>query len=78
MAESLTLEQIVKLAEQLSPVDKARLIERVAPQITRELEGQPDQPRRSLRGIWRPLDTPGEVIDEMRQEAWSTFPRADV
>lgn len=41
MENSITLNEVLALAERLSPIDKVRLIERVAPQIERDL--QPDQ-----------------------------------
>ena len=37
MTDTITLDHVLKLAEQLSPLDKVRLIERVAPQLGREL-----------------------------------------
>jgi hypothetical protein len=41
MENSITLNEVLALARRLSPIDKVRLIERVAPQIERDL--QPDQ-----------------------------------
>lgn len=38
MQQAVTLEQVLKAAKQLSLVDKVRLIERVAPEIERELK----------------------------------------
>jgi hypothetical protein len=40
MENSITLNEVLALARRLSPIDKVRLIERVAPQIERDL---PDQ-----------------------------------
>ncbi len=36
MAESVTLEKVLNLAKQLSPLDKIRLIEQITPQIQRD------------------------------------------
>ena len=49
MTDTVTLDYVLKLTEQLSPLDKVRLIERVAPQLERDLQAN-DGPRRSLRG----------------------------
>jgi hypothetical protein len=38
--DAVTLEDVFRLAKQLSPVDQVRLIERVAPEIERELSGE--------------------------------------
>ena len=78
MGEAVTLEDVLAYARQLSPVDKARLIERVAPEIERELRAAQSTAHVSLRGIWRGLDITEEEIDQARQEMWSDFPREDV
>jgi hypothetical protein len=72
------LEKILDLAKQLPLRDKVRLIERIAPQIERELETPMPVPRKSLRGLWRDLDISGKEIDEARQEMWAGFPREDL
>ncbi len=76
MTDPVTLDHVLKPAEQLSPLDKMRLIERVAPQLERDL--QTGGPRQSLRGLWKGVDISAEDIAEMRREMWSNFPRADV
>ena len=73
-----TLENVLALARQLAPVDKARLIERLAPEIARELESKRATPRKSLRGLWRGLDISEEDIAEVRREMWGGFPREDI
>ena len=78
MGEAVTLEDALAYVRQLSPVDKARLIERVAPDIERELRAARSTSHVSLRGLWRGLDITGEEIDRARQEMWSEFPREDV
>jgi hypothetical protein len=78
METTVTFEEALAAARQLSALDKARLIMRIAPDIERELKtGQPIQ-RRSLRGLWRGLDITGEDIIEARREMWGSFPREDV
>ena len=64
--------------KQLSPFDKARLIERIVPDIERELKAARSTPRKSLRGLWRGLDITEEEIAEARQEMWGNFPREDI
>ena len=55
MANTLTLDEIVKLTKQLSLVDKARLIKEIAMQIEQELTtAQPVQRKAGLHAgaIW--------------------------
>ena len=73
----MTLEEALDLVKQLSPLDKARLIERIVPDIERELKAA-CTPRKSLRGLWRGLDITEEEIAEARREMWGNFPREDV
>jgi hypothetical protein len=78
MGEAVTLEEAFAFVRQLSPVDKARLIERMVPDIERELRAAQLTPRVSLRGLWRGLDITGDEIDQAREDMWSEFPRKDV
>jgi hypothetical protein len=77
MERVVTLEKALDLAK-LSPVDKARLIERLVPDIERELKAARPTPRKSLRGLWRGLDITKEDIAEVRREMWGDFPREDI
>jgi hypothetical protein len=78
MEKVVTLEEAFDLVKQLSPVDKTRLIERIVPDIKRELKVAQPTPRKSLRGLWRGLDTTEEEIAEARREMWGNFPREDI
>ena len=78
MNKTITLKQVLKLANQLSPIDKLRLIENITPQIKRELSGVNSSERKSLRGLWRGANITDENITEMRQEMWGKFPREDI
>ena len=80
MEKDVTLERVVDLAKQLSPVDKVRLIEQVAPEVERELKGTESVRRRSLWGLCADLGPAPSAaeIDQARQEAWGGFPREDV
>ena len=75
-----TLEEVAPLALRLSPVDKARLIERIASDLQRDVAMSRATPRRSLYGLWAHLGPApsAEEIDEARREAWANFPRDDV
>jgi len=75
-----TLEQVVTLAMQLSPLDKIRLIEQIAPKIEQELVMTQVKPRRSLLGLCADLGSApsAEEIDEVRREMWKNFPREDI
>ena len=78
MERVVTLEEALNLVKQLSPVDKARLIERIVPDIERELKAAQPTSRKSLRGLWRGLGITEEEIAEARREMWSNFPREDI
>ena len=78
MTDTVTLDHVLKLAEQLSPLDKVRLIERVAPQLERGLQAIDSGPRRSLRGLWKGINITTQDIAETRREMWSNFPRVDI
>ena len=78
MSKALTLDEILDLAEHLSLVDKVRLIERIAPQIERELRGGDVKPRVSMRGLWQGVNITDEDIAEARREMWGNFPREDI
>lgn len=78
MQQGMTLEQVLEAAKQLSLTDKVRLIERVAPQIEREIQAARYRPRKSLRGLWRGLDVTPDEIAEARREMWGNFPREDI
>ena len=78
MEKGVSLEEALDLVKQLSPLDKARLIERIFPDIERELKAARPTPRRSLRGLWQGLDITEEEIAEARREMWSNFPREDI
>ena len=78
MESVVTLGEALDLVQQLSPVDTARLIERIVPDIKRELKAAQPTPRKSLRGLWRGLDITEEEIAEARREMWGNFPREDI
>lgn len=73
METEVTFEEALAAARQLSALDKARLIMRIAPDIERELKASLPMQRRSLRGLWRGLDVTGEDIAEARREMWGSF-----
>ena len=80
MGKVVTLEEVLDLAKRLSLVDKVRLIERVAPQIERELGAAQPAARKSLWGLCADLGPApsAEEIDQARREEWDNFPREDI
>ena len=82
MAErkAATLEQVVSLARQLPPLEKIRLIERMVPEIERDMLGQRPPRRKSLLGLCADLGPApsAEDIVEIRHEMWADFPREDI
>ena len=78
MERQVTLQEVLDLASLLPSRDKIRLIERIAPQIERELEAAHPGERKSLRGLWKGLDISEEDIAQARREMWDSFPREDI
>jgi hypothetical protein len=77
--KNMTLQELIRLAEKLSPIEKRKLIE----QITTEMESEPrevNQPRRSLWGICADLGQApsAEDIDKIRREVWGDFTAEDL
>lgn len=79
MVEEITLEKVLALALRLRPVDQARLMARLAPEVEAVLEGTvaalpKERPAsESVYGILADLG-PGpsaEEIDEVRREMWA-------
>ena len=77
MNTPITVDDLAILAEQLSTIDKVRLIERLAPQIAQDLQSGRLKPRKSLRGLWRGASLDADEIDQIRHEVWRNFPRDD-
>ena len=78
--EAATLEQVVSLARQLPPLEKIRLIERMVPEIERDMLDQRPPRRKSLLGLCADLGPApsAEDINEIRHEMWADFPREDI
>jgi hypothetical protein len=77
MENIIPLEKVLELARQLSPTDKLRLIESIAPQIERDLKSSTGEQHKSLRGLWRGLHITEQDIAEARRDRWAGFPRED-
>lgn len=74
----VTLDEVLQLARELSAVDKLRLIERIAPEIEREVTPAQADQRTSLRGLWRGLDITAADLADARRDMWAQFPRDDI
>ncbi len=76
----MTLQEVLKLAKQLSPIDKVRLIQKLTLNLEQELAQQKPQPTKSLWGLCADLGkAPStEEINLTRSEEWNNFPREDV
>ena len=79
MGRVVSLEEALDLVKQLSPVDKARLVERVAVDIEGELMPTAPPPRKSLWGLCADLGPAPSArdIEEARREEWLNLPRKD-
>lgn len=78
MGNQVTFDEALALVTRLPANEKIRLIERIAPQIERELRAAQNKTRKSLRGIWRGVEITEEDIADARREVWKTFPRQDI
>lgn len=78
--EHPSLEDVLKLVEQLSPDDKRRLYDELEIVVIREAPNASPRKRRSAHGILADLGPApsAEDIDEARREAWKNFPREDI
>jgi hypothetical protein len=76
----MTLQEVLQLAKQLTPIDKVRLIQQLTPDLERELSQIKPQPKKSLLGLCTDLGkAPSETeIDRTRNELWNNFPREDI
>lgn len=70
--ETMTFEAIARLALNLPPADKLRLIQRLAFRIEYDIKGDQPTPKRSSRGVLADLGpAPSEEdIAEARREMW--------
>ncbi|MCS7282392.1 MAG: hypothetical protein NZ769_03385 [Anaerolineae bacterium] len=75
MAEWVTAEKVLALADRLPPLEKLRLIEWLLSRLERELQATYSRPTRLARGVWRGLNLTEEEIADVRQELWGRFPR---
>ncbi len=75
MNDTALFRQILQLAKSLPAREKVRLIEQLAPDIEKELAENQVSVRRSLRGLWRGVETTEEEINSVREELWKSFPR---
>ncbi|MBC7227631.1 MAG: hypothetical protein H5T61_10420 [Thermoflexales bacterium] len=75
MAEFLTAEKVLVLADRLPPTEKLRLIAWLLSRLERELQAAQPQPARLARGVWRGLGITEEEIAQLRREMWGGFPR---
>lgn len=76
----MTLQEVLKLAKQLTPIDKVRLIQRLTPDLEQELAPKTPHPNKSLWGLCTDLGQApsAEEINITRNEEWNNFPREDI
>lgn len=76
----MTLQEVLQLAKQLTPIDRVRLIQQLTPDLERELSQTKPKPKKSLLGLCADLgQAPSATeIDDTRNELWTNFPREDV
>lgn len=72
-------EQVAALAQNLSDLDKIRLIEAITAALKQNIAAQESDPqptpRKERRGIWAGVNVSAEDIDQARREMWGNFPR---
>ena len=72
----MSFDQVITIADTLSPLEKVRLVEHVMNSLKKDIE--PKTPRKLLRGLWSDTNISAEEIDEARKEMWGNFPREDI
>jgi len=76
MPNHTTVEQIIDLARQLSPLDKRKILEQLKPDIeVAPNVSPPPTASRSLRGMFKGIRIGEDEIQEARREMWRNFPR---
>ncbi|GIK67006.1 MAG: hypothetical protein BroJett018_48000 [Chloroflexota bacterium] len=77
---TVTFEELVHEALQLSPEDQAKLVSRIVNAMGQNLQGQTRKPLPDLYGSWADLgfDISEEDIDAVRRDVWANFPREDM
>ena len=80
MSSQAVFADVLRLAHQLSPLEKIRLIEQIAPDLEAVLAPAATVPprRRGLRGLLQGCDISPVDIEEARRVWWGDFPREDV
>lgn len=75
----ITLDAVLTQAQQLSPLDKVRLVKQIMTTLQQELQATyPPQPRRTLLGLWSDVSISADEIDQARREMWGNFPHEDL
>ena len=74
------LDEVVRLAKELSPADQLWLVKRLLPGLEAKVETVDNKPLRSSYGALADLGPApsAEDIDEVRREMWRNFPRDDI
>jgi hypothetical protein len=77
---NISFDEIVTLAENLPPLEKVRLVERVMATLEQQLTSTQNLPLKSAYGLWADLNVniSEEDIAEARREMWGNFPREDI
>lgn len=73
MSSSITVDEVLKLARQLSPAEQRQLAARLAV--------PPETPTISLadlKGMWAGVEISEADISAARREMWRDFPREDI
>jgi hypothetical protein len=72
------LEQALAIAKNLSPDEKATLIQQVMASLEDDNDSASHTSRPSLYGLWAGAVIDEADIDDIRQEMWRDFPRGDI
>ncbi len=77
MDEIISLKSVITLAQQLSPVDKVRLVEQLMTSLEHDLQTALKTPKEDLYGLWADMNITisDNDIEAVRREMWQNFPR---
>jgi hypothetical protein len=78
--KTMTLDDLIEHAKQLSAFDKLRLVEELIPDVKATIAEASPKPLKSPYGAFADLGTApsAEDIEQTRQEMFQNFPRNDI
>jgi hypothetical protein len=74
----MTVDTLITLASELSPLERIQLVEQVMQTLADDLRKGDKTPKQDLYGMWSDVSISSDDIEDMRKTMWQNFPREDV